>query len=261
MFNLLWFLPLLFGLIWFYATRGQRARAQLLKKRFSEEDWQILKEHARIVTKAPASIRSKIEGLTYVLIAEKNSEFIGEFDDSGDQMRLVTMAQAALLLVGRDHQFFPRLRSVIFYPNAFKGGRDEESTRLGESWGSGSVVLSWHSVCKGGEDHKDGHNVVIHEFAHQLDQETGWGDGVPLLNKRGDYAEWSRIFQADYEDFCAEVDRGERTVLDDYGATNPAEFFAVATETFFEKADQLKEVRPKLYEQLERYYGLDPSSW
>ncbi len=260
MMHLLWLLLLVIP-IWLLATRGKRRRGQLLLQKLTKEDWEHIDEHARIVSQAPLDVREKIDGLVSVLLQEKNYEFVGEFDDSARKMQVVTMAQAALLLVKRDHQFYRKLRSVIFYPQAFTGGRDEESTRLGESWGSGSVVLSWRSVCKGGEDFKDGHNVVIHEFAHQLDQETGAGDGVPYLADRGDYAEWARDFKSAYEDFCEEVDANKKTILDDYGATNPAEFFAVATETFFEKAEQLQEARPKIYEQLQSYYGLDPASW
>jgi len=259
---MIWSLLLLLLIpIWYLGTRKKRLRKKLLTQKLTPQDWEYIGEHAQIVAKAPAELREKIDGLVSVLLSEKNYELVGEFDDEMRKIQVVTMAQAALLLVAREHKFYPILRSVIFYPQAFTGGRDEDSTRLGESWGSGSVVLSWHSVCKGGEDSKDGHNVVIHEFAHQLDQETGAGDGVPYLADRGDYASWAKDFQKAYEAFCEEVEAGQRTVLDDYGATNAAEFFAVSTETFFEKAEQLQEARPNIYEQLKRYYGLDPAAW
>jgi len=261
MYNLLWIIPLVAVGIWYFVTGRQRTRKKLLEQSMSSQDWEYIEEHSRIVMKAPAAVRKKLEGIINVLIAEKSMEPCGEITEITREMQVVTMSQAALLLVGRDHHFFPRLRSVLLYPDAFTGGRDERTTRLGESWGSGSVVLSWKSVRKGGEDPKDGHNVVIHEFAHQLDQETGWGDGVPKLTERGDYADWSKAFQSAYDDFCEDVEAGRKTVLDDYGATNPAEFFAVATETFFEKASQLEEARPKIYRQLASYYGLDPAKW
>ncbi|NRB27806.1 MAG: zinc-dependent peptidase, partial [Roseibacillus sp.] len=142
--------------------------------------------------------------------------------------------------------------------------RDEmgvESIRLGESWRNGSVVLSWQSVRQGSRNPEDGRNVVLHEFAHQLDQFDGRADGLPVLKSRGHYPEWAEAMQASYQKLRARVERGARTVLDDYGATNPAEFFAVATETFFEKPRQLMREHQGLYEQLKRFYGLDPLEW
>lgn len=108
---------------------------------------------------------------------------------------------------------------------------------------------------------RDGHNVVVHEFAHQLDQEDGLAQGVPILQRDSDYPIWAKVMTKEYQQLCLEVERGEKTVIDSYGATNPAEFFAVATETFFEKPDQLLKKYPALYEQLQRYYQLNPMQW
>jgi Mlc titration factor MtfA (ptsG expression regulator) len=127
--------------------------------------------------------------------------------------------------------------------------------RLGESSHSGVVVLSWDDTLRGATVQDDGHNVVLHEFAHQLDQEDGTSDGTPYLGGRGLYAAWARVLGADFERL-----REAPGVLDPYGATNPAEFFAVATETFFEKPRALRAENGELYEQLRAYYGLDPAA-
>ena len=123
------------------------------------------------------------------------------------------------------------------------------------------MVLSWRSVAAGAVNPEDGRNVVLHEFAHQLDQANGPADGLPRLKARGDYAQWAEAFRASYDRLCESVNRGRKTVIDPYGATNPAEFFAVATETFFEKPDQLSEAHPDVYEEMAEFYGLDPKAW
>jgi Mlc titration factor MtfA (ptsG expression regulator) len=133
--------------------------------------------------------------------------------------------------------------------------------RLGESWGSGTVVLSWDHVKGGAMNFRDGHNVAIHEFAHQLDQEDGVSDGTPCLENRSAYSEWARVLSRDYETLRDKAGKGRKSVMDKYGATNPAEFFAVATETFFEKPRQLHKKHPDLYEELREYYRVNPLCW
>ena len=123
------------------------------------------------------------------------------------------------------------------------------------------MILSWASVSAGAKNAEDGHDVSLHEFAHQLDQENTIGTGLPYLTSRGAYRNWSGVFSQSFEAFCKRVEKGKKTVLDSYGATNPAEFFAVATETFFEKPKQLQERYPDLYATLQSYYHLDPLRW
>jgi Mlc titration factor MtfA (ptsG expression regulator) len=133
---------------------------------------------------------------------------------------------------------------------------------LGESWETGSVILSWDSVVAGARNADDGMNVTIHEFAHQLDQENGT-DGVPVLKDRAAYRQWAEVFERNYEELVEDVEdgKGPEPLIDPYGATNPAEFFAVASETFFEESEDLRKEHPDLYEQLRNYYGLDPAMW
>ncbi len=258
---IVWLVAMIAIGVWAFGSAKRRmARALAKAGPLSEEDRGYLRDHFDLFGMLPDQIRAHLERLTQVLIEEKNFEACGDLGEVTREMKVVIMAQAALLLVGRDHRFYRKLRSVLIYPDAFQGGRDEddETVRLGESWESGTVILSWRSVQRGGEDERDGLNVVLHEFAHQLDQENGVADGLPVLEQGNRVGKWAMEFSEAYEDFCEDLERGKKTVLDPYGGTNPAEFFAVATETFFEKPKQLKREYEELYGELVRFYGLDP---
>jgi hypothetical protein len=261
---LVWLAVIICIAVWAFGSQKRLKQKALLEAEpLTNKDLGFLENHFGLYKKIPLEIRNCLEPIIQVLIAEKNFEACGNLDEISREMKVVVMAQAALLLVGRDHRFFSKLRTVLIYPEAFSGGRKDgdETVRLGESWESGSVILSWRSVQRGGEDERDGRNVVIHEFAHQLDQENRHADGLPLLKNRDTVGNWAHAFSDAYEDFCQDLDKGRKTVMDPYGATNPAEFFSVATETFFEKAKQLKRDYPQLYLQLKNYYGLDPVAW
>jgi Mlc titration factor MtfA (ptsG expression regulator) len=136
-----------------------------------------------------------------------------------------------------------------------------KSVRLGESWQNGPVVLTWDSVTGGARNIQDGRNVVFHEFAHQLDQEDGDADGAPILESRSAYRTWAAVLGEEYDNLRDKTRRRRRSVIRKYGATNPAEFFAVATEAFFEKPKQMQKRCPDLYEELKSYYHLDPLQW
>ena len=122
-------------------------------------------------------------------------------------------------------------------------------------------MLAWDSVLAGGRDPKDGRNVVLHEFAHQLDYLDGVADGTPPLRKQADYKQWQEVMTREDERLVRESEQGHPKVLDSYGATNHAEFFSVATEAFFEKARQMYARHPELYQVLSQYYGQDPAEW
>ena len=187
-----------------------------------------------------------------------------------DEMRVMIAAEACLLVLNRGGALYPKLKSILVYPSGFVADRDQPQGDgtvasgshhlLGESWNNGRVILSWDDVTRGVADFSDGHNVVLHEFAHQLDAESGSTNGAPPL-RRNSYRAWAAVFSENFEDLELRSFRGLETVLDEYGATNPAEFFAVATETFFEKPHQLYQKRPELYGELQRYYQLDPREW
>lgn len=214
--------------------------------------------------------RAELEGHLQVFLAEKSFEGCGGLELT-DEIRVTIAAHACLLLLHREEPgYYPELESILVYPGAYlaKSVRQEGSVviesddaRLGESWHRGTVVLAWDHVLHDALAVHDGHNVALHEFAHQLDAEDGDMDGAPALPARARYAAWARVLGAEYADLTARVHDDRPSDLDAYGATNPAEFFAVATETFFEKPRALKSRHPALYAQLAAFYQQDPAAW
>ena len=185
--------------------------------------------------------------------------------DITDEIRVTVATQACIMALHTPHQVYPGLRTIAMYPRAYRARNSGDGSapqhRAGESWTYGPVVLAWSHVKGGSRNPNDGRNVVLHEFAHQLDQADGSGDGAPSLETRSHYREWSATLGASYDELVALTNKGKRSFIDAYGATNPAEFFAVATETFFEKADKMRRDEPELYDVLKKYYKLDPAEW
>lgn len=260
-------LSMLIFFVW--RMQRQKLRHQGWKTAAFPEAWdQILQKVWPMYMHLPAEVKRRMQGYTRIFVEEKNFEGCGGLKMT-EEIKVTVAAQACLLLAGRELEYvYPRLKSVLVYPHTFvAGGKgifggklEERSARLGESWQTGTVVLSWHSVLGGARNVEEGHNVTLHEFAHQLDQEDGVADGAPNLHGMAART-WAGCFQTEYKAFLAQLENGDRTVIDDYGATNGAEFFATATEAFFEKPWQLAEQRPDLYHELKTYYGLDPESW
>jgi len=217
----------------------------------------------------PPEDRDELIGHIKVFLAEKRFEGCGGIQIT-DEVRVTIAAQACVLLLHRATDDYPTLSSILVYPTTYlvPGGHptpdglvsDEPQARLGESWTRGEVVLVWDNVLSGAADIHDGHNVVLHEFAHQLDQEDGAGDGAPVLARRSMYVAWARVLGHDFDQLVRDTERHHRTLLDRYGATSPAEFFAVATETFFEKPRQLRSKHPELYAELRDFYRQDPAA-
>jgi len=187
-----------------------------------------------------------------------------------DEMRVTVAAFACMLFLNRKADYYPAFKSVFIYPGEYFGRKgdwnsdvtmDDVGGRFGEAWYRGPVVLAWDSVLHGARDMKDGNNVVLHEFAHKIDEADGVIDGTPAINQRSSYITWARIMSKQFELFEAEADKGSKTVMDHYGASNAAEFFAVLVETFYEKPKQLKKKHPELYEQMQRFFNVDPVNW
>ncbi len=246
-----------------------RKRARLMARPFPSEWEGFLEQNVALYRHLPDSLKGQLHGDIQVFLAEKRFEGCGGFEIT-DEVRLTIAAQACILLLNHKTRFFSRLSTILVYPGAYVAKKlspigsayvENESVRLGESWDAGSLVLSWDHVKHSPRDISDGHNVVLHEFAHQLDQEEGEADGAPTLDNRSSYGPWARILSREYENLREEVKHHIKDVMDAYGATNPAEFFAVATETFFERPRQLKNRHPGLYEQLKGYYKMDPAAW
>jgi hypothetical protein len=208
----------------------------------------------------------ELGGHMQVFLAEKSFEGCGGLELT-DEMRVTIAAQACLLLLHREVDCYPELDVVLVYPKAFRAKGEQRdggvvveggSGRLGESHSRGIVVVSWDDVRRGAADPNDGRNVVLHEFAHQLDQADGAADGAPELERRSMYGPWASTLGEEFEALHEAAERHRKTVIDKYGATNPAEFFAVITEAFFEKPRQLQQKHPELYAQLVAYYRQDP---
>ena len=187
-----------------------------------------------------------------------------------EDMQVVIAAHACLLVLEQPGEPYPSLRYVLGYPGTCQPRRfswtpsadagNPEDPALGESWKHGVVILAWDSADEGARDPADGRNVVLHEFAHQLDGSNGPFDGVPRLPNATALASWAVMLEEQYEHLVGEAEAGTEGVLDHYGATDRAEFFAVATEAFFERPVELRSERPELYEALRQYYGQDPGA-
>jgi Mlc titration factor MtfA (ptsG expression regulator) len=230
----------------------------------------ILERNIPVYSRMAAPLRQQLHTLVLQFLFQK--KFIGcEGLEVDDEMRVTIAGQACLLLLNRPSRVYPALHAVLVYPSAFLVPRNHvdeagvvTETRqdlLGESWGDGRVVLSWDHVRRGAHDWTDGQNVVLHEFAHQLDSESGRNNGAPYLGSQDSYRSWAAVLSRDYADLRADAVYGQHSVLDHYGATSPAEFFAVATETFFEKPYQMAERHPALFTEFGKYYRVDPREW
>lgn len=232
------------------------------------EEWiRILEENFPVIGRLSPEHRSQLFGHMQIFLAEKNFEGCGGLELT-DEIKVTVAAQACMLLLGRETRTYPKLKTVLIYPHTYHGGKEGmfggdngKTARLGESWNCGVVVLSWNSVLGGARNLEDGHNVTFHEFAHQLDQEDGAADGAPILSERSAYATWARVCKREFDALVARSSKEKKSTMDRYGATNPAEFFAVATETFFEKPRQMKARHPELFEELQSYYRVDPCQW
>lgn len=232
-------------------------------------EWEgVLEKNLPIYQTLPEHLKTELHGHIRVFLYEKNFEGCGGLEIN-DEIRVTIAAQACILLLNRKTKYYPKLSSILVYPSAYivKNTRTTNGTvaaaqvRLGESWSTGTVVLSWDDILGGAVNPKDGHNVVLHEFAHQLDQEDGVGDGTPVLPQYSRYTPWAGVMGKEFDVLRKKASRRTKSLMDYYGATNPAEFFAVATETFFEKSKNLQRRHPELYDQLKDYYQMDPAAW
>ncbi|HFQ15373.1 MAG TPA: zinc-dependent peptidase, partial [Rhodobacteraceae bacterium] len=216
----------------------------------------------------PAELRGKFEGKINAFLEQ--IRFIGcNGLEVTEEMRLSIAAQACLLIVNTD-MWYTHLQTILVYPDAFRSRLQEhngyvvterETVRIGESWPRGPVVLSWTHARSGAIGGGDGHNVVFHEFAHQLDDLSGQTDGVPVLDRNQSFAGWQRVFVAAYRRHVEHVRNGRETVFDAYGADGQEEFFAVAVEVFFERPEALRQEDPAVYRELSRLFRLDPAAW
>ena len=280
------FLLWLIGQPWLTERNRQRIRA----RPFPAEWRDILKRCVPYVRAMPADLQLQLKAHIQVFLAEK--AFIGcDGLEITDEIRVTIAAQACLLILNRPSFYYPELRQILVYPSSFVVKREhtdgagikhaDRQVLAGESWSNGQVVLSWYDTLQGAAVPDDGNNVVIHEFAHQLDQEKGVANGAPVLARRAHYRRWSQVLNDEYRALQARIRFRHEPVryagindtvpaqdhvpqeplFSDYGATDPAEFFAVISEVFFERPACMAQEHSALYQELVRFYRLDPLSW
>lgn len=271
----------LFVVLWFGSAPWRQARRRARWQRLPlSADWvRVLEARVPYVHFLPDDLRHKLHEHMQVFLRE--NRFVGcRGLVITDEMRVVVAAQACLLLLGRSAGNFPRTCQILLYPDAFVVERDrpngmglidrERRVLTGESWAHGQVILSWPDVLHGAADPEDGRNVVIHEFAHQFDQEKGVANGAPYLRRRGTetraarQARWAAVLQGEFNRLRWRAQTGmlgPQPLIDPYGATEPAEFFAVVSETFFERPLDLAAEHPALYAELADFYAIDPVNW
>ena len=247
----------------------RRQRRQLRAQPVPGEWRSIIARNVPFFDRLPPDDQSELLGHVQVFLAEKNFEGCGGLRLT-DEIRVTIATQACLLLLHRRTDYYPRLVTILVYPSGFVVDEkrhleghiwsDGREGRLGETGRQmGSMVLAWDAAKSGATDPSDGKNLVLHEFAHQLDFEDFAADGVPALGSRGDKLSWAGVMKMEFAALRAADETGIPTLLDTYGATNPAEFFAVATEAFFERPRALRRQHPRLYDELERFFRQNPA--
>jgi Mlc titration factor MtfA (ptsG expression regulator) len=246
----------------------ERRRKKRANGPFPAEWLAVLEKNVPLYARLAEADREELRRHILVFLGEKRFEGCRGLAIT-DEIRITIAAHACILLLHRQTDYYPGLTSILVYPDAFVAPDvhhvigdmvlEGDEVRLGESWHQGSVVLSWEDVSEDAKA-RDGQNVALHEFAHQLDSSHGRGDSTPVLQDEAAFDAWAQALGRDFERFQRTVQRRRPEVLDEYGATDPAEFFAVATETFFETPGDLRRAYPRLYEELKRFYQQDPAA-
>jgi MtfA peptidase len=259
-------------LLVFAFLRLSRARRVSLaaSEPFPHEWRELLNRSLPLYQRMPPELRLRLEPPARAFLSRV--QLIGcQGLEVTDEMRLVIAVQACLLIVENDPNAYDGLHSVLIYPDEFvvqdseedEAGVVTEGERVlsGQTFDTARIVLSWRDVQESGAD-GEAYNVVLHEFAHYLDHsiDSALTERTSASSTRA-LDSWHDTFEREYDRLCDAVERGEQTVIDPYGAEHLAEFFAVATETFFEQPQRLRDAHPRLYAELQRFYALDPAEW
>lgn len=244
--------------------------SQAIDEPFPAEWRKILRQNVPVYRRMPTDLQMQLKRRIKQFIHEKTFTGCAGLEIT-DEIKVTIAASACLLILNRDEGVYPGLDYILVYPDAFvvkretvdDAGLPTHSHRglLGESWDNGKVILSWQDVLKGNRHFNDGANVAIHEFAHQLDHESGATNGAPFMGSASRSARWSSVLSEEFKRLQQAAYRGDQTLIDQYGATEPAEFFAVVTETFFEQPQEMSAQHPALFAELKGYYKVDPNEW
>ena len=248
---------MIFG--WFKRRRWKKILAEPFPESWAEH----INRNVRLSRQLKPAVLTRLKQATQIFIAEKYWEGCEGLEVT-DEMKVTIAAQASLLLLGVQEFYFDNVSTILVYPTTIIRNSHDGSPaayRAGEAWQGGPIVLAWDSVLRGGRNDGDGHNVVVHEFAHALDGLDGdMGGSITFGNSETD-AQWTQMVHTEFAVLCEAKNEGRRTLLDHYGATNEAEFFAVSTETFFEQPHELRDEHPELFRLLKLYYHEDPTQW
>src|SRR5918992_281456 len=247
--------------------RRKRLRAQPVPAAWRA----IVERNLPIFRRLPPTDQAELLSHVQVFLSEKIFEGCGGLELT-DEIRVTIAAQACLLLLHRETDYYPELVTILVYPTGYVVDVEESiargiwsevaEDRLGHTGRRlSALVLAWDAAKHGAADPADGENLVLHEFAHQLDFENRADDGTPALETRAEYLAWARVMSVEFEELQAAEEADASTLLDTYGAENPSEFFAVATETFFERPRALKAKHPELYAELQRFFRQDPVAY
>lgn len=247
-----------------------RRRRQILSEPFPSVWDDVLRDNVGHLGWLSDDECAKLRRATQIIIAETEFEGCGGVDMT-DEVRVTVAASASILVLGFDDFYFDNVQTVLVYPDKFLVpaqqpiagdlGVHGELAILGEAVPHGPVILAWADVLANARAPGHGQNLVFHEFAHQLDMLNGYSDGVPAFDEPDLGERWPRVMDREYARLCRAADRGKRTLIDPYGATNPAEFFAVVTECFFDLPWELERRHAALYAVLRDYYRQDPAQW
>lgn len=256
----------------FFDWLKRRRREKILEHPWDSAWTDALERNVAAWASLDASEQEHLQQLVQVFVAEKHWEGAGGLELS-DEHKVTIAGQACLLVLAIPHDLYRRVESIVVYPAAMKApprppGMFEVSSSvpdralplLGQAFVRGPVLLSWEAVRRGARNAHDGHNVVMHEFAHKLDMLSGHADGVPPLEDDELYARWIQVFQEEWDALHEDQAKGRKTFLDGYAGTNPAEFFAVVTEHFFEQGRTMQRKHPELYDVLQAFYRQNTAS-
>lgn len=250
----------------------RQRRRKILADSFPAHWNTILNTHIPQVEVLTSAQQERLRRQTQVFVAEKNWEGIDGLELT-ETIQVTIAGMMALLVVGLpEEEYFDHVLSILVYPDHYvmkktsalgtTGVLESHEARVGEAHYRGPVIVSWSDVSETARNESFGRNVVLHEFAHQLDMLNGrFADGNPLLPAEERFREWNEVMQREYEELSRACQSGQRTLIDCYGATNRAEFFAVTTELFFEAPTPLRHWHRDVYQQLCAFYGLDPANW
>lgn len=249
----------------------RRRRRQARSRPFPETWSRILDRNVLLFARLSATDQEQVRQYLQVFVPEKNWEGCGGLEMT-DEVRVTIGAHVAILALGFGEEYFERVVSILVYPDAYEAPEETvtpagvvlegHSEREGEAWYRGPVILSWTDTLLDAQDPDEGRNVVLHEFAHQLDMLNGQdADGMPPLESSGQQQQWLAVMRQEMERLARDCERGRPTILDCYGTSDESEFFAVATEAFFLLPREMNEKHPALYGVLRDFFRQDPAQW